>query len=105
MQRTLQIISTLCLIAVAFLLVHIVVVVLPELVATQTHLSVMQECSQRRLAAIAEIKAGAEKVMQDATEEKKQKIQLSLSDTYGTFNSADFYQKCAETVKTDWSLF
>ena len=104
MQRTLQVIGTLSLIAVVFLLVHIVAVVLPELVANQTHLSVMQECSQRRLAALAEIKAGAEQVMKDVSEEEQKKIKQSLTDTFGTFNSAEFYQKCAETVKADWSL-
>lgn len=53
---------------------------------------------------MAEIKSGAEKATQNASEEVKQEVQQSLTDTYGTFNSTEFYQKCAETVKRDWSL-
>lgn len=104
MQRLLNITVALILLFITALLTHLTLVVLPAQTASQTYLSVMAECSQRRLAAVAEIKAGAEKAMQDMSEEKKQEIQQSLADTYGTFNSAEFYQKCAETVRKDWSL-
>lgn len=104
LQRLLNTIKTVAILVITALLIHLLFVVLPGFAAHQEHLAVMAECSQRRLAAMTEIKAGVEKVMRDASEEKKQEIQQSLTDTYGTFNSADFYQRCAETVKKDWSL-
>lgn len=103
-DKILMIINTIFLSLLVLMLFHIVADVIPMMSARATHLSIMTECSQRRLAAMKEIKAGVEKVLVNASEEEKQKIQQSLTDSYGTFNSSEFYQKCAETVKKDWSL-
>ncbi len=103
-DKILLTINTIFLGLILLMLFHVVAFIAPAMNERTTHLSIMAECSQRRLAAMAEIKAGVEKALQNASEEEKEKIQQSLTDTYGTFNSSEFYQKCAETVKKDWSL-